>query len=61
MVLLANGGLPWWGVRCSPWPIKACHGDGEVEMKMVEGGEVEVCVVEIGGNVWMKMEAYGRS
>jgi len=20
-----------WEVRCSPWPIEACHGDGEVE------------------------------
>ena len=30
---------------------------GEVEKKVVEVGEVEICVVEIGGNVWMKMEA----
>ena len=48
-------------MRCSPWPIGACHGDGEVEWKGVEvgevEGEVEICVVEIGGNVWMKMEA----
>ena len=28
-------------MRCFSWPIGACHGDGEVEMKMVEGGEVE--------------------
>ena len=38
-------------MRCSPWPIKVCQRDGEVE------GEVEICVVEFGGNVWMKMEA----
>ena len=25
---------------------------GEVEKKVVEGGEVEICVVEIGRNVW---------
>ena len=46
-------------MRCSPWPIKACHGDGEVEMKMVEGGEVEGEVevwkcVEVGGNLGRK-------
>jgi len=37
-------------VRCSPWPIKACHGDGEVE----------VYEVEVGGSVWKKMEEWRR-
>ena len=30
-----------WGVRCSPWPMVAGQVGDEVEMKMVEGGEVE--------------------
>jgi len=63
---LANQFLPWKRVRCSPWPIGACHGDDEVEKKMVEGGEVEgeveICVEENWWkNVWRKMKAYWRS
>ena len=29
-------------MRCSPWPMVAGQVRGEVEMKVVEGGEVEI-------------------
>jgi len=41
-VSLGQSNLAKWEMRCSSWPIGVCHVRGEVEKKVVEGGEVEM-------------------
>ena len=40
--MIVRGLIAKGRMRCLPWPIGACQVWGEVEKKVVEGGEVEV-------------------
>ena len=43
-------------MRCFSWPMVACHGEGEVEWKCVEVGEVEK--MEVWRSFWKSVEVW---